>query len=83
MNKQLMIWIGSAILLSGCGTVSLEVNAMTPAKEHTQADTITGFVIEMTSVEVTGGGAAARIPVRIGVQKDLGRFLITDYAEER
>ena len=43
----------------------------------------TGFVVEVTSMEVVSGGAAAKIPVRIVVQKDQGRWLITEYAEDR
>jgi hypothetical protein len=44
---------------------------------------ITGFVVELTSTEVVSGGAAARIPVRIVVQRGQGRWLITEYAEEK
>jgi hypothetical protein len=44
---------------------------------------ITGYIVEVTSKEVVSGGAAARIPVRIVVQKSEGHWLITEYAEER
>jgi hypothetical protein len=44
---------------------------------------INGFVVEVTSVEVVNGGAAAKIPVRIVVQRGQGRWLITEYAEEQ
>lgn len=44
---------------------------------------IEGFVVEVTSVEVVSGGVAARIPVRVVVENDQGRWLITGYAEER
>jgi hypothetical protein len=44
---------------------------------------ISGFVVEVTSVEVVNGGAAAKIPVHIVVQKDQGHWMITEYAEER
>jgi len=45
--------------------------------------TVNGFVIEVTSVELANGGAAARIPVRIVVEKQMGRWLISEYAEDR
>ena len=44
---------------------------------------ITGSLIEITSVELVNGGAAVRIPVHLVVQRTQGRWLITDYAEER
>ncbi|MDP3046603.1 MAG: hypothetical protein Q8O07_03915 [Chloroflexota bacterium] len=44
---------------------------------------ITGFVIEVTSMEVVSGGAAAKIPIRIVVQKSQGRWVITEYIAER
>jgi hypothetical protein len=44
---------------------------------------ITGFVVEVTSVELVNGGAAAKIPIRIVIQKDQGHWLITDYKEEQ
>ena len=53
------------------------------AEDGSSRYVITGFLIEVTSVEVINGGAAARIPVRVVVQKSQGRWLITEYAEER
>jgi len=44
---------------------------------------ITGFVVEVTSVEVVSGGAAAKIPVHILVQNVQGHWMITEYEEER
>lgn len=44
---------------------------------------MTGFVIEVTSTEVGKGGAAAKIPIRIVVQREQGSWLITEYAEEQ
>ena len=44
---------------------------------------LTGFVVDVTNMEVVNGGAADRIPVRVVVQKDQGRWLITEYSEER
>jgi hypothetical protein len=52
-------------------------------KEDPERYVISGVVVEVTSVEVVGGGAAAKVPVRVVVQKDQGRWLITEYAEER
>jgi hypothetical protein len=40
---------------------------------------ITGFVIEVTSLEVDKGSAAHKIPVKMVVQKVQGQWLITDY----
>jgi hypothetical protein len=40
-------------------------------------------VIEITSVEAVNGGAAARIPVRLVVQKSQERWFIIEYIEER
>jgi len=44
---------------------------------------VVGFVVEVTSIEVVSGGAAAKIPVRIVLKKREGRWFITEYAEER
>ncbi|MBC7227441.1 MAG: hypothetical protein H5T61_09420 [Thermoflexales bacterium] len=52
-------------------------------RESVDKYVITGFVVEVTSVEVVSGGAAAKIPVRIVVQKDQGRWVITEYSEQR
>jgi hypothetical protein len=43
---------------------------------------VTGSIIEVTSVEVNTGGAAAEIPVQLTVQKDAqGHWLITDFQQ--
>jgi len=52
-------------------------------KEGADKYAVTGFVVEITSVELANGGAAVKIPVRIVVEKREGRWLITEYAEER
>ena len=44
---------------------------------------ITGSVVEITSTEVGSDEAAAKIPVRIVVQRAQGGWLISEYAEER
>jgi hypothetical protein len=44
---------------------------------------MSGFVIEITSVEVVNGGAAAKIPVRVVVQRVQDHWLITEYAEKQ
>src|SRR5574341_746655 len=59
------------------------IEITTLAKEGSDRCVITGFVVEVTSMEVVNGGAAAKIPVRVVVQKGQGRWLITEYAEER
>lgn len=59
----------------------IEITTLT--KEGSDRYVITGFVIEVTSVEVNSGGAAAKIPVRVVVQKDQGHWLITEYTEQR
>jgi len=59
------------------------IEISTLAKEGSDKYVITGFVIEVTSMEVVNGGAAAKVPIRVVVQKDQGHWLITEYAEER
>ena len=59
------------------------IDITTVSKEDSDKYEVTGFVIEVTSMEVINGGAAARIPVRIVVQKDQGRWYITEYTEKR
>jgi len=59
----------------------IEITTLT--KEGSDSYVMTGFIVEITSVEVANGGAAAKIPVRIVVQKIQGRWLIAEYAEER
>jgi len=44
---------------------------------------VVGFVVEVTSIEVVNGGVAAKIPVRVVLEKREGRWFITEYAEER
>ena len=57
------------------------IDITTLSKEGSDRYVITGFVIEVTSVEMVNGGAAARLPVRIVVQRGPGRWLIADYSE--
>ena len=59
------------------------IEISTLSKEGPDKYVITGFVIEVTSLEVANGGAAAKIPVRMVVQNDQGHLLIAEYAEER
>lgn len=59
----------------------IEVTTLT--KEASDKYAITGSVVEITSVEMVKGGAAAKIPVRIVVQKIQGQWLITEYSERR
>ncbi len=59
------------------------IEITTLVKEGSDRYVMTGMVVELTSAEVVGGGAAAKIPVRIAVQKGPKGWLITEYAEER
>jgi len=52
-------------------------------REEADRYVVVGFVVEVTSMEVVSGGAAAKTPVRIVLEKREGRWLITEYAEER
>ena len=53
------------------------------SKKSSDKYEINGFVVELTSLEVVNGGAAAKIPIHIIVQNDQGRWLITEYSEEK
>ena len=95
IQKQYSEFVSPALLETWTGDVSkaperivsspwpdrIEITHL--AKEGSDRYVITGFVIEVTSVEVVNGGAAAKIPVRVAVQKSQGDWLITEYAEER
>lgn len=59
------------------------IEILSIAQEGATRYVVTGFVVEVTSVELVNGGAAAKVPVRIVVEKREGRWIITDYAEER
>lgn len=59
------------------------IEITTLIKEGSDKYVITGFVVEVTSMEVVSGGTAAKISVRIVVQKVQERWLITEYAEVR
>jgi len=52
-------------------------------REEADRYVVVGFVVEVTSMEVVSGEAAAKTPVRIVLEKREGRWLITEYAEER
>jgi len=59
------------------------IEISTLSQEGPDRYVVDGFVIEVTSLEVANGGAADKIPVRIIVQNDQGRWLIADFIEER
>lgn len=59
------------------------IEITTLSKEGSDRYEITGFIAEVTSTEVSSGEAAAKIPVRIVLQRAQGGWLITEYAEER
>lgn len=44
---------------------------------------VAGDVIEVTGADVLNGGATARMPVRLVVQKEQGHWLIAEYMQER
>jgi hypothetical protein len=82
----LEMWISDASKAPGRSVSSPwpdRIEITTLAKEGSDRYVITGFVVEVTSMEVVDGGAAAKIPVRVVVQKDQGGWFITEYAEER
>lgn len=58
------------------------IEITTLAREAPDRYVINGFVVEMTSVEMVNGGAADKIPVHLIVERDQGRWLITEYTEE-
>ena len=92
MQKQYAEFVSPALLETWTSDVSSapgrtvsspwpdRIEITTLAKEGSDKYVITGFVIEVTSVEVVNGGVAAKIPVRIAVQKSQERWLITEYA---
>jgi hypothetical protein len=59
------------------------IEIATITKEGSDRYVITGWLDEITSAELVNGGATARIPVRIVVQRIHGQWFITDYSEER
>jgi hypothetical protein len=59
----------------------IEITAM--QKEAADRYLITGFVVEVTSVEVVNGGAAARIPVRMVVERLAAGWRISELMEQR
>jgi hypothetical protein len=59
------------------------IEIITLSREDSDRYEITGFIVEVTSTEVGSDEAAAKIPVRIGVQRAQGGWLISEYAEER
>jgi len=80
----LEIWMKNVSKAPGRMTSSpwpdrIEIIALT--NEGSDKFEINGFVVEITSLEVVNGGAAARIPVHIVAVKDQGHWLITEYAE--
>jgi len=95
MQKQYSEFVSAALLETWMNDVSKapgrivsspwpdRVEIISLVKEGSDKYVIIGFVVEVTSIEVVSGGAAAKIPVRIVVQKDQERWLITEYSEER
>ena len=59
------------------------IEITTLSKQNSDRYEITGYVIEVTSLEIVNGEAAAKIPVHMVAQKDQGRWQIVEYTEER
>jgi hypothetical protein len=59
----------------------IEISAL----EQTGADryVVSGFIVEVTSVEVLNGGAAAKLPVQLTVERQQGQWLITEFSVRR
>ena len=58
----------------------IEITAI--SKESPTKYSVTGEIIEVTSMEVVNGGAADRIPVQITLEEDQGTWMITGYQQE-
>jgi len=52
------------------------------AQEAPDRFRVTGFIVEVTSMELVSGGAANKVPVVLTIQKEQGRWLITEFAQE-
>ncbi len=95
MEEQYAEWIHPELLKVWMSDISRAPGRLTsspwPARieiasivrEAANRYVVVGFVVEVTSVEVVSGGAAAKIPVRIVLEKRGGRWLITEYTEEQ
>jgi hypothetical protein len=57
----------------------IDINTLT--RESPGRYRVEGDVVEITSMEVTSGGEADRIPFHLIVENDRGRRLITEYSE--
>jgi hypothetical protein len=59
----------------------IEISAL----EQTGADryVVSGFIVEVTSVEVLNGEAAAKLPVQLTVERQQGQWLITEFSVRR
>lgn len=95
MKEQYSEFVSPALLETWMGDLSKapgrvvsspwpdRIEITTLAKEGLDKYVVTGFIVEVTSVEVASGGAAAKIPVRIVVQKVRDRWVIVEYSEQR
>ena len=82
----LEMWMGNVSKAPGRVVSSpwpdrIEISSLT--REDPGEYVITGYVVEVTSVEVVNGGAAAKIPVRMVVQEEQGGWVIAEYAENQ
>lgn len=95
MQKQYSEFVSATLLEAWMNDVSRAPGRMvsspwpdrieitTLSREGTDRYVITGFVVEVTSTEIGSDDAAVKTPVRIVVQREQGRWLLTEYAEER
>ena len=93
LQKQYSGFVSSGLLETWTGDVAKAPGRMvsspwpdrieitTLAREAPGRYVIDGFVVELTSTEIVGGGAANEIPVHIVAEKDQAHWLITEYAE--
>jgi hypothetical protein len=58
----------------------IEISSLT--KQGSDSYQVSGFVVEITSLEVVGAGTPLRIPVQIVVQRAQTGWLITGYIEK-
>ena len=83
--ELLQIWMEDPLKAPGRLTSSpwpdrIEIEAMT---KESGGYAVTGYVIEITSVEAANGGEAVRAPVRIFVERIQNRWWITGYVQSR
>ncbi|MCS6773381.1 MAG: hypothetical protein RMM31_02470 [Anaerolineae bacterium] len=66
-------------LVSSPWPARIEITSL--RRESPDSFVVEGFKVEVTSVEASRGEGGIKTPVRIVVQRQQGRWLITEYAE--